>query len=430
MFKKAVILFSLFLMPLSLMAAEMGGKIQSISLEAKVIQFVNPKTKTVTVIKFNDETKLESAESFEDFIVNTKIKVTVDDNMLASKIKRILVKLPKEQIIGTDELEEMIEGGQPLFIGDARPQGKYNIGHIPGSKATPASELEKNLGWLPENKMTPLVFYCGGVTCPLSPKALKIAKMNGYENVRAYVDGFPAWKEEVYPVHVNRGWLKKNLDKHHVVLDVRDAPDTFIKGAVHLPASQLVQMHQKWNKEKFPTKKRTIYGLRDKKAPITIVANSEASEEAIEAFEILTFWKFKNVAILSGGMASWSSDQLPLGTGKIATNLDYVKKLAKGAIEETAFVEAVKAGKVTIIDVRSADEVSKGRLEKSINIPLEELDQHLSQIPKTGLVVIHCMGGSRAAIAYTTLTNKGYSNVKFLDDSLEDIAKENGIKLI
>ena len=42
------------------------------------------------------------------------------------------------------------------------------------------------------NKMTPLVFYCGGVTCPLSPKAMKIAKANGYKNVRAYVEGFPA----------------------------------------------------------------------------------------------------------------------------------------------------------------------------------------------------------------------------------------------
>lgn len=283
MFRKAAVLLALFIMPFSLMAEEIVGKIQSISVQGKVIQFINPKTSEVNVLKFTEATKLESADSFDDLTVNTKFTATVDDNMVASKIKRVLVKLPKDLVIDTDELADLIESGQPLFIGDARPKSKYDVGHIPGSKATPASKLEKNLDWLPEDKATPLVFYCGGVTCPLSPKALKIAKANGYQNVRAYVEGFPAWKEDVYPSHVNPDWLAKNLDIHHVILDVRTAPKTSIEGSVHLPASQLLQMHEQWNKEKYPTQKRTIFTLRDKKAPITIVANSESSDEAIEA---------------------------------------------------------------------------------------------------------------------------------------------------
>lgn len=430
MYKKVAIFLSLFFMSFSLMAEDVVGKIQSISVQAKVIQYLNPKTKTVSVIKFTDETKLESAESFKDLTVNTKFKATIDDNMVASKIKRILVKLPKEQVIDTDVLADLIESGQPLFIGDARPKSKYNIGHIPGSKATPVSDLEKNISWLPEDKTTPLVFYCGGVTCPLSPKALKIAKAKGYQNVRAYIEGFPAWKADIYPSHVNQEWLARNLDIHHVILDVRMAPKTFIKGAVHYPASKLVQMHEQWNKEKYPTQKRTIFTLRDKKAPITIVANSSSSDEAIEAYEILTFWKFKNVAILNGGMPAWNKAQLPVESGKIAGELNYVKKLAKGAIDEKDFINAVTSGKATIIDVRSADEARNGRLENSINIPLEELEQHLNKIPKTGLVVLHCVGGARASLAYTTLTKKGYSNVKFLDDTFAEVVKDNGITLI
>ena len=430
MLKKLAICLSILIMPFSLMAEDIVGKIQSISVQAQVIQYINPKTNEVSVIKFTDETKLESAESFNDLTVNTKFKATVDDNMVASKIKRVLVKLPKEQVIGTDELADLIDSGQLLFIGDARPKSKYNIGHIPGSTATPASELEKNLNWLPEDKATPLVFYCGGVTCPLSPKAMKIARANGYQDVRAYVEGFPAWKEEVYPAHVNPEWLARNLDVHHIILDVRTAPATSIQGAVHLPVSQLVQMHEQWNKEKYPTNKRTIFALRDKKAPITIIANRDASDDAIEAYEILTFWKFKNVAILKGGFGGWSEAKLPVESGKIAGELNYVKKLAEGAIDEQDFVAAVASGKATIIDVRSAEEASQGRLEKSVNIPLEELDRHLDRIPKDGLVILHCVGGARASLAYTALTKKGYTNVKFLDDTFEDVAKDNGIKLI
>ncbi|WP_354625496.1 rhodanese-like domain-containing protein [Psychromonas sp. MME2] len=352
MFTKIIILIALLPMSLSLMATEVVGKIQSISVQAKVIQLINPKSKAVTVIKFNDQTKLESAESFEELTVNTKIKATVDSDMYANYIKRILVKLPEQQIIGTEQLAEMIEAGEKVFIGDARPVEQYNIGHLPNAVATPANELADHITWLPEDKNTLLVFYCGGVTCPLSPQALKIAQKNGYSNVKAYVEGFPAWKEEVYPAYVNPTWLAKNIDINHVIIDVRAKPSSHIKGAVHLPTEQLVAMHQKWNEQKLPTKKRTIFALRDRKAPITIVADSGQNEEAIEAYEILTFWNFKNVAILKGGMSDWYKQKRPIANTPIGTELHYVKKLVKGAIDETEFVAAVKFNDATIIDVR------------------------------------------------------------------------------
>ncbi|HEY5716322.1 MAG TPA: rhodanese-like domain-containing protein [Psychromonas sp.] len=428
--KKTATFIALLLLPLSLMATEIVGKIQSISQQAKVIQYLNTKTNTVEIITFSEQTKLENATSFNDLTVNTKFKATVNDKMAASYIKRILVQLPEEQVITTEPLFAMIENGHPLFIGDARPTGIYNMGHLPNAISTPATELADKLQLLPEDKTTPLVFYCGGVTCPLSPKAMKIAMSNGYTNVKAYVEGFPAWKEEVYPVHVNQNWLAQNLDTHHIILDVRDTPTNFIQGALHLPASKLLTMHEQWNKDKYPTSKRTFLGLRDKKAPISIVADTETSTQAIEAYEILTFWTFKNVAILNGGMDSWLHAKLPLGDGKIGTELVYVKKLSAGEITEADFVKAVKSGSATIIDLRDSGEVSQGRLQKSINIPLEQLAQNLHKIPKTGLVILHCSGGSRAALAYTLLSKKGYKNVKYLSDSFADIAQKNGLKLI
>lgn len=428
MFKKSIIVASLLLSPIWLSAEEVVGKIQSISQSAKIIQYVNPKTKVVTVIKFTDSTKLIDAESFKDLTVNTKFKATIDENNIASKIKRILVKLPAEQVIDTDTLSELLDQGKPIFIGDARPVSKYNIGHIPTSKPTPTNELKANLNWLPKDKDAFIVFYCGGVTCPLSPAALKIAMAAGYSNVKAYVEGFPAWKADVYPSHVNAQWLNKNLDKHHIILDVRENPSLTVKGAIGLPAEELVVMHDQMNKDKVAVNKRSIFNLRDKKAPITIVADTDDADPAIEAYEILTFWKFKNVVILKEGMDGWLAAKLP--TDKVSTELVYEKKLAKGAIDEVSFVKAAKDGSAIIIDVRDSEESSHGRVKGSINIPLGELDQNLDKIPKDGLVILHCVGGSRASLGYTLLTKKGYSNIKYLNDTFTDVAKDNGIELM
>ncbi len=103
------------IMPYSLLAAEVVGKVQSISVKGKVIKYLNPKTKEISVIKFSDETVLESAEDFKDLTVNTKFKASINDQGVATKIKRILAKLPPERMISTDQLETLLEGSGPYF---------------------------------------------------------------------------------------------------------------------------------------------------------------------------------------------------------------------------------------------------------------------------------------------------------------------------
>lgn len=431
MYKRSAIVAALLLaVPFSLTAKEITGKIQSAVHQTQTIKYLNPKTKEISVIKYDDKTVLVDAEDFHDLEVNTKFKAEVDENGYASKIKRVLVKLPADQVIDTDTLSDMLDEGEAVFIGDARPLNVYQVGHLPGAKATPANKLKENLDWLPADKDMLVVFYCGGVTCPLSPAALKIAKENGYSNVKAYVEGFPAWKADIYPAHVNADWLKNNLDKHHVVLDVRDEPDTFVKGAVHMPVAKLAEMHDTWNKEKYPKAKRTIFNLRDKKAPIVVVADSDDADEAIEAYELLSFWDFKNVTILSGGIQGWAKAGLPTGEGAISTKLVYEKKLMPGAVTEAEFAKAAKEGSAVIIDVRSAEEISSGKIKDALNLPLETLDQHLASVAKDKPVYLYCASGARASMAYTLLTTKGFTNVKFLNDSFMDIAKDKDIPLI
>ena len=98
------------------------GKVQTVSNKAKVIQLLNLKTKKVQVIKFDKNTKFIEASSIKDIAKNTKIIATIKKvGAAAYSIKRILVKVPKDQLITTLEVEKAIAKGGSVFIGDARP---------------------------------------------------------------------------------------------------------------------------------------------------------------------------------------------------------------------------------------------------------------------------------------------------------------------
>ena len=188
--------------------------------------------KKVFLINYSDKTEFENCKGPAGLRPPTKVKVVVNDKMVAQKIHVLLVKLPKEMIISTDELSDLMDSGKKFFIGDARPKKKYNIGHIKGSKLTPPSLLKKDISILPKDKNTLLVFYCGGTSCPLSPNAAKIAKKHGYNNIKVYVAGYPDWKDETYPVYVTAKSVSKKLNKHNVIIDVRSKVGKHIKSAV------------------------------------------------------------------------------------------------------------------------------------------------------------------------------------------------------
>lgn len=65
----------------------------------------------------------------------------------------------------------------------------------------------------------------------------------------------------------------------------------------------------------------------------------------------------------------------------------------------------------TIIDVREGYEYERGHIKGAINIPLSELRDRVSQIPKDRPVYLHCRSGQRSYNAALALQNLGFSNV-------------------
>ncbi len=69
--------------------------------------------------------------------------------------------------------------------------------------------------------------------------------------------------------------------------------------------------------------------------------------------------------------------------------------------------------KVALVDVRTAQEYSRGSITESINIPLQELSKKIeSVIPdKERVVYVNCLSGSRSIVAVNQLIKMGYKNV-------------------
>ncbi|MFZ2026692.1 MAG: rhodanese-like domain-containing protein [Microgenomates group bacterium] len=81
---------------------------------------------------------------------------------------------------------------------------------------------------------------------------------------------------------------------------------------------------------------------------------------------------------------------------------------------------AIGNAEVTIIDVRTPEEVIKGAIKGSVSIPLDELESKIEeQIPdKNRTIYLYCLSGSRSEVAADMLTNRGYSQAFSMSNGL------------
>ena len=66
------------------------------------------------------------------------------------------------------------------------------------------------------------------------------------------------------------------------------------------------------------------------------------------------------------------------------------------------------------IDVRTRHEYQLGSIPGFINIPVDELREHLSELPKDKPIVVTCAVGLRGYLAYRILTQNGFTDVRNL----------------
>jgi len=72
--------------------------------------------------------------------------------------------------------------------------------------------------------------------------------------------------------------------------------------------------------------------------------------------------------------------------------------------------ELVQNGAI-IIDVRTKGEFQGGHIKSSVNVPLANLNGHLSKLKKNKPVITCCASGSRSASAKSILKSNGFEEV-------------------
>jgi len=168
-----------------------------------------------------------------------------------------------------------------------------------------------------------------------------------------------------------------------LVLDTRDAED-FSKGFI--PNSINIGLDgsfAQWVGEMIP----------DVKQQILIVTEPGKEDEAVTRLSRVGY--DQTIGYLEGGFNSWKQADRPYNT----LNRVDSKELVEVYEEEPL-----------IIDVRKESEFKSEHIIGAKNIPLNEINKHLAEIPKDRPFYLHCAGGYRSMIASSILKQRGWDN--------------------
>ncbi len=90
-------------------------------------------------------------------------------------------------------------------------------------------------------------------------------------------------------------------------------------------------------------------------------------------------------------------------------------------VDRGALLEKVRAGAVTVLDVRPVEEYRAGHIAGALSIPLKELERRLSDLPREQDIVAYCRGPYcvLAVEAVELLRARGF-NAARLEDGVHD----------
>ena len=102
------------------------------------------------------------------------------------------------------------------------------------------------------------------------------------------------------------------------------------------------------------------------------------------------------IGYLNGGINAWN---------KAGFELDTINRITAKQLEDVADFD-----ETLIFDVRKKSEFLSEHLIGAINVPLNEINNHLAEFPKEKKFILHCAGGYRSMIAASILKQRGWDN--------------------
>ncbi|BAI81388.1 rhodanese domain protein [Deferribacter desulfuricans SSM1] len=351
----------------------------------------------------------------------------------AEKPRKSVEQMVKEagfEIVDFNYVKGLVGNGlrkfnKVVFI-DARPERKYDSGHIPGAISIPDTKFDKYVGQLDQLKVTKdrlLITYCGGYKCVKSYHDAKYLRDKGYTNIKVYLAGMPDWSKKSY-AEITYKYAKKLLDKGVLFVDARPAlkwKKGTIPGAINIPDTKFMRD---------PNPYLNVLP-EDKNAPIVVFC---AGYHCIKSHNVARLLKekfgYKKVYVYAGGVPEWKAKGFPIvKPGKAVAKKTTAAKKSVSAIkpgpdEGTVDIEFFKTliddrpDNIHIVDVRTPEEFEEGHVKGAINIPVDDMykkgcDYIINKLPKDGYIIFMCASGGRAGEMYFGL--KEDCNYKEMD---------------
>lgn len=140
--------------------------------------------------------------------------------------------------------------------------------------------------------------------------------------------------------------------------------------------------------------------------PILLIADNGREEEVVTRLARVGY--DHALGYLKGGIPAWQQ------AGK---ELDRIE-----SISAQEFAQRYKNEKITVCDVRKESEFDTGHVEGACLVPLDYLNEHLSEIPKDKPVYLHCGSGYRSMIAASILRARGWHKLFDVDEGYKAIS--------
>ena len=87
--------------------------------------------------------------------------------------------------------------------------------------------------------------------------------------------------------------------------------------------------------------------------------------------------------------------------------------------EEVADRLRAAPDRVLLLDVREPFERELAAIVPSLHIPMGEIPERLSEIPKDRELIVYCHGGSRSMMVAGYLSNRGWKSVANLEGGID-----------
>jgi hydroxyacylglutathione hydrolase len=221
-----------------------------------------------------------------------------------------------------------------------------------------------------------------------------LMNIQGYESLDSVMEkSLKALSPEAFEMLANQS--------EAVILDVRHEDD-FVKK--HIPNSIFIGIQGNFA----PWVGALIM---DVKQPLLLVTPEGREEETITRLSRVGFDHV--LGYLHGGISAWESAGFETD--------------AVASISPQQFAEEFSE-KSIVVDARKPGEYQAEHVENAINIPLDTINSHFSEVPKNDNFYLHCLGGYRSVIMASILKSRGFHNLVNVEKGINGI-KNTAVRL-